>query len=128
MNVDDIPKPALAAIKVAKDGKMAIFETKIIQTTDNKYIYTLPVRVKRKLVNFDVKGLIKEIRVEFAPGEYYVWKNISIGQFIEDGRRYLKIKTTTPGIRTKEFTEKKNKDSKKVIENSQKQQKEVEKE
>lgn len=36
MNVEDIPVPAMAAIRVSKEGKSALFETTIIQTTDNK--------------------------------------------------------------------------------------------
>ena len=50
----------MAAIRVSKEGKSALFETTIIQTTDNKYIYTMPVRVDNKLVNFEAKGLLKE--------------------------------------------------------------------
>lgn len=117
MDVKEIPIPALAVIRVGKEDKSAIFETKIIQTTDNKYIYTMPVRVDRKLVNFNVKGLIKEIRVQFAQNEYYVWKNISIIPFIEDGKRYLRIKTTTPGIRIQEFVAKRYKGADKIIQN-----------
>lgn len=119
MDVKEIPIPANAAIRVGKEDKSAIFETKIIQTTDNKYIYTMPVRVDRKLVDFNVKGLIKEIRVEFAINEYYVWKNISIIPFVEDGKRYLRIKTTTPGIRTNELVSKRYKSPEKVIKNMQ---------
>ena len=66
MNVEDIPVPAMAAIRVSKEGKSALFETTIIQTTDNKYIYTMPVRVDDKLVNFEAKGLFKEIKIEFC--------------------------------------------------------------
>ena len=123
MDVKEIPIPANAAIRVGKEDKSAIFETKIIQTTDNKYIYTMPVRVDRKLVDFNVKGLIKEIRVEFAIDEYYVWKNISIIPFVEDGRRYLRIKTTTPGIRTNELVSKRYKSPEKIIKNMQKEAK-----
>lgn len=123
MDVREIPIPANAAIRVGKEDKSAIFETKIIQTTDNKYIYTMPVRVDRKLVDFNVKGLIKEIRVEFAIDEYYVWKNISIIPFVEDGRRYLRIKTTTPGIRTNELVSKRYKSPEKIIKNMQKEAK-----
>ena len=123
MDVKEIPIPANAAIRVGKEDKSAIFETKIIQTTDNKYIYTMPVRVDRKLVDFNVKGLIKEIRVEFAIDEYYVWKNISIIPFVEDGRRYLRIKTTTPGIRTSELVSKRYKSPEKIIKNMQKEAK-----
>ena len=49
MEVQNIPIPAPAAIKVTKEGKQGVFETKIIQTTDNKYIYCLPVRRNNKL-------------------------------------------------------------------------------
>ena len=35
MEVQNIPIPAPAAIKVTKEGKQGVFETKIIQTTDN---------------------------------------------------------------------------------------------
>ena len=52
MEVQNIPIPAPAAIKVTKEGKQGVFETKIIQTTDNKYIYCLPVRRNNKVVNF----------------------------------------------------------------------------
>ena len=89
----------MAAIRVSKEGKSALFETTIIQTTDNKYIYTMPVRVDDKLVNFEAKGLFKEIKIEFAPFEFYEWRNISIIRFVEDGKSYLRIRTTTPGIR-----------------------------
>ena len=99
MNVEDIPVPAMAAIRVSKEGKSALFETTIIQTTDNKYIYTMPVRVDNKLVNFEAKGLLKEIKIEFAPFEFYEWRNISIIRFVEDGKSDLRISTTTPGIR-----------------------------
>ena len=39
MNVEDIPVPAMATIKVSKENKSAVFETTVIHTTDNKYIY-----------------------------------------------------------------------------------------
>ncbi len=52
MEVQNIPIPAPAAIKVTKEGKQGVFETKIIQTTDNKYIYCLPVRRNNKVVNY----------------------------------------------------------------------------
>ena len=94
MNVEDIPIPSMAAIRVSKEGKSALFETTIIQTTDNKYIYAMPVRVDEKLVNFEAKGLLKEIKIEFAPFEFYEWRNISIIRFVEDGRSYLRIRTT----------------------------------
>ena len=51
MEVQNIPIPAPAAIKVTKEGKTGGYsETKIIQTTDNKYIYCLPVRRNNKVV------------------------------------------------------------------------------
>lgn len=106
MNVEDIPVPAMAAIRVSKEGKSALFETTIIQTTDNKYIYTMPVRVDNKLVNFEAKGLLKEIKIEFAPFEFYEWRNISIIRFVEDGKSYLRIRTTTPGIRARAWSDK----------------------
>lgn len=106
MNVDDIPVPAMAAIRVSKEGKSALFETTIIQTTDNKYIYAMPVRVDEKLVNFETKGLLKEIKIEFAPFEFYEWRNISIIRFVEDGKSYLRIKTTTPGIKAMAWPDK----------------------
>ena len=106
MNVEDIPIPSMAAIRVSKEGKSALFETTIIQTTDNKYIYAMPVRVDEKLVNFEAKGLLKEIKIEFAPFEFYEWRNISIIRFVEDGRSYLRIRTTTPGIRAMAWSDK----------------------
>lgn len=106
MDVQDIPIPAMAAIRVSKEGKYALFETTIIQTTDNKYIYAMPVRVDNKLVNFEAQGMLKEIKIEFAPFEFYEWRNISIIRFVEDGRNYLRIKTTTPGIKAMAWSEK----------------------
>ncbi|MDE7477411.1 MAG: hypothetical protein K2M91_05600 [Lachnospiraceae bacterium] len=106
MNVQDIPVPAMAAIKVSKEGKSALFETTIIQTTDNKYIYTMPVRVDNKLVNFEAKGLVKELKIEFGPFEFYEWRNISIIRFVEDGKSYLRIRTTTPGYKTMAWSDK----------------------
>ena len=97
---------SMAAIRVSKEGKSALFETTIIQTTDNKYIYTMPVRVDNKLVNFEAKGLLKEIKIEFAPFEFYEWRNISIVRFVEDGKSYLRIRTTTPGIKALAWPEK----------------------
>ena len=93
MQVDNIPIPAAASIKVSKEGKSAIFQTTIIQTTDNKYIYTLPIHVDKKLINFELKG-------STAPFEFYAWKNISIIKFVEDGKTYLRIKTTAHGIKS----------------------------
>ena len=89
----------MAAIRVSKEGKSAVFETTVIQTTDNKYIYTMPIRVDDKLVNFDAPGARKEIKIEFAPFEFYEWRNISIIRFIEDGKSYLRIRTRTPGTK-----------------------------
>lgn len=105
MNVEEIPVPAMAAIRVSKEGKSAVFETTIIQTTDNKYIYTMPVRIDKKLVNFESKGMLKEIKIEFAPFEFYEWRNISIVRFVEDGKSYLRIKTSTPGIKAMAWPE-----------------------
>jgi hypothetical protein len=105
MEVNDIPVPSLASIKVSKEGKTALFETTIVQTTDNKYIYVMPVRVDGKAVNFEAKGLIKELKVEFAPFEYYAWRNISIMKFVEDGKKFLRIKTTTPGTKSTAWTD-----------------------
>lgn len=106
MNVDDIPVPAMAAIRVSKEGKSALFETTIIQTTDNKYIYAMPVRVDDKLVNFESKGMLKELKIEFGPFEFYVWRNISIIRFVEDGKSYLRIRTTTPGTKAMAWSDK----------------------
>ncbi len=117
MNVEDIPIPAMAVIRVSKEGKSALFETTIIQTTDNKYIYTMPVRVDDKLVNFEAKGLLKEIKIEFAPFEFYEWRNISIVRFVEDGKSYLRIRTTTPGIKAMAWSEKPVTSAKKKKEN-----------
>jgi hypothetical protein len=105
MEVSDIPVPSLASIKVSKEGKTALFETTIVQTTDNKYIYVMPIRIDGKTVNFEAKGLAKELRVEFAPFEYYEWRNISIMKFVEDGNKFLRIKTTTPGIKSSAWTD-----------------------
>lgn len=106
MNVEDIPIPAVAAIRVSKEGKSAVFETTVIQTTDNKYIYTMPVRVDNKLVNFDAPGARKELKIEFGPFEFYEWRNISIIRFIEDGRSYLRIRTRTPGTKALAWSDK----------------------
>ena len=100
MEVQNIPIPAAAAIKVTKEGKQGVFDTKVIQTTDNKYIYCMPIRRNNKLVNFSGKGLVKEIKTYFAPGKVYVWRNVSIAKFIEDGRVYLRLRTTTPGTQS----------------------------
>lgn len=100
MEVEKVPIPSAACIKVSKEGKTAVFETTIIQSTDNKYFYTTPIYVDKKLVNFEQKGLIKELKVELAPFELYLWKNISIVKFVENGKKYLRIKTTTPGVKS----------------------------
>ena len=100
MEVQNIPIPAAAAIKVTKEGKQGVFDTKVIQTTDNKYIYCMPIRRNNKLVNFSGQGLVKEIKIYFAPGKVYVWRNVSIAKFIEDGRVYLRLRTTTPGTQS----------------------------
>lgn len=105
MNVEEIPIPAVAVIRVSKEGKSALFETTIIQTTDNKYIYTMPIRIDNKLVNFEAKGMLREIKIEFAPFEFYEWRNISIIRFVEDGKSYLRIKTSTPGFKTAAWPE-----------------------
>lgn len=106
MEVNDIPVPSLATIRVSKEGKAALFESTVVQTTDNKYIYLLPIRVDGKPVNFETKGLIKELRIEFAPFEFYEWRNISIIKFVEKGNRFLRIKTTTPGIKSMAWPDK----------------------
>jgi hypothetical protein len=106
MDVNDIPVPSVATIRISKEGKSGVFETTIIQTTDNKYIYALPVRIDRKLVNFEGKGLVKELKVEVAPFEFYEWRNISIIEFVEKNNRFLRIKTTTPGIKATAWPEK----------------------
>lgn len=100
MDVQSVPIPSSATIKISKEGKSAVFETTIIQTTDNKYFYTTPIYVDKKLVNFEQKGLVKELKVELAPFELYLWKNISIIKFVENGKKYLRIKTTTPGTKS----------------------------
>jgi hypothetical protein len=106
MEVNDILVPAIATIKVSQKDKSAVFETTIIQTTDNKYIYALPVRIDGKSVNFEAKGLFKEIKVEIAPFEFYEWRNVSIIKFKEKGRSFLRIRTTTPGIKAMAWPEK----------------------
>lgn len=99
MEVQSIPIPAVATIKVTKEGKTAAFDTTVIQTTDNKYIYVMPVRKDKKLVNFDGSGLVKEIRVQFERDVIYAWRNISIIKFIEGKNLFLRITTRTPGVR-----------------------------
>ena len=99
MEVKDIPSPAPAAIKVTKDDKSAVFNTTVIHTTDNKYIYTMPVRIDKKLINFEVKGCTSELKIECAPFEFYAWKRIYITKFIEDGKIYLRIRVADQGER-----------------------------
>ena len=103
MEVNDIPVPAVATIKVTKEGKAAVFDTTVVHTDDNKYIYVMPIKQKNKLVNFAGNGMFREIKIQFAPYELYVWKNIGIAKFIEDGKIFLKIRTTTPGVRSNAF-------------------------
>ncbi len=99
MDVQDIPMLAPATIKVSKEGKSAIFDTQVVQVTDNKYIYTMPVRYDEKLVNFAGNGMAREIKVQINPEDVYVWKNISITKFVEDKKNYLRITTRTPGTK-----------------------------
>lgn len=106
MNVEDIPVPSMATIKISKENRSAVFKTTVIHTTDNKYIYCMPVRVDEKLVNFEAKGIHKELKIEFAPFEFYAWKNISIIRFVEDGKSYLRIRTTTPGVKAMAWPDK----------------------
>lgn len=77
----------------------------------------MPVRIDNKLVNFEAKGLLKEIKIEFAPFEFYEWRNISIVRFVEDGKSYLRIRTTTPGIKAMAWPEKPVTSTKKKREN-----------
>ncbi len=98
MEVNDIPIPSIATIKVTKEGKAAIFDTTVVHVTDNKYIYTMPIIDHNKLVNFSGNGMFREIKIQFAPYELYIWKNIGITKFVEDGKVYLRIRTTTPGV------------------------------
>lgn len=100
MEVNNIPIPAVGTIKVSKEGKTAVFDTTVIHTTDNKYIYVMPVKEKDKYVNFSGDGMFREIKIQFAPYELYVWKNIGITKFVEDGKMFLRIRTTTPGTRS----------------------------
>lgn len=106
MNVEDIPVPSMATIKISKENRSAVFKTTVIHTTDNKYIYCMPVRVDERLVNFEARGMHKELKIEFAPFEFYAWKNISIIRFVEDGKSYLRIKTTTPGVKAMAWPDK----------------------
>ena len=106
MDVNEIPIPAVATIKVSKEGKSAVFDTTVVQTTDNKYIYVMPVRRDKKLVDFSGQGLFKEIKVQFAEGKLYIWKNISIMKFTESGQNFLRIRTTTPGVESQSWKDK----------------------
>ena len=100
MEVNDIPIPSVATIKVSKEGKAAVFDTTVIHVTENKYIYVMPIRDHDKLVNFAGEGMFREIKVQFAPYELYIWKNIGITKLVEDGKLFLRIRTSTPGVRS----------------------------
>lgn len=106
MEVSEIPIPAAATIKVSKEGKFAVFDTTVIQTTDNLYIYVMPIRYNNKLVSFAGKGLVKEFRVLTGEDEAYMWRNITISKFIEAGSLFLRIKTKSSGIRVSSWMEK----------------------
>jgi hypothetical protein len=105
MEVKDIQVPSLVSIRVSKEGKSAVFETTVVQTTDNKYIYVLPVRVDGKLVNFDGNGMLKNIMIEMAPSTYYEWRKVSISKFAEKKNRFLKIKVGMPCVKAMPWTE-----------------------
>lgn len=107
MDVSEIPIPAVATIKVSKEGKSAVFDTTVIQTTDNKYIYVMPIRRDKKLVNFEGEGLIKEIRVHFDRHDVYSWRNISIIKFVEGKNLFLRVRTRTPGVKSTPLVEQK---------------------
>ena len=109
MEVSEIPIPAVATIKVSKEGKSAIFETTVIQTTDNKYIYVLPIRANNKLVNFSGPGLVKELRILTNGNKAYLWRNIIITKFIESGSLFLRIKTKSAGIQVESWMERQQK-------------------
>lgn len=104
MNVEEIPVPSVATIRISKEDKAAVFKTTVIHTTDNKYIYCMPVRVDEKLVNFEAEGIRRELKIEVAPFEFYEWKHISIIKFVEDGKKYLRIKALTPGVKAAAWT------------------------
>lgn len=105
MNVDEIPVPSVATIRISKGDKAAVFKTTVIHTSDNKYIYCMPVRVDEKLVNFEAEGIRRELKIEVAPFEFYSWQNISIIKFVEDGKNYLRIRARTPGVKAMAWTE-----------------------
>ena len=42
----------------------------------------------------------------FSSPDFYVWRNISIIRFVEDGKSYLRIKTSTPGIKAMAWPDK----------------------
>lgn len=111
MEVQEIPIPAVATIKVSKEGKSAIFETTVIQTSDNKYIYILPIRSSNKLVNFSGQGLVKELRILTNGNKAYLWRNISISKFVESGSLFLRIKTKSAGIQVESWMERQQKTS-----------------
>jgi hypothetical protein len=105
MEVKDIQVPSLVSIRVSKEGKSVVFETTVVQTTDNKYIYVLPVRVDGKLVNFEGNGMLKNIMIEMAPATYYEWRNVSIIKFAEKSNRFLRIKVGMPGVKSTPWLE-----------------------
>lgn len=107
MEVKDIPIPAVATIKVSKEDKSAVFETTVVSTVDNKYIFATPVMRSKKYVDFSGHDLKKEIKVQFAKGELYVWKNVLIKRFMEDGRVFLKITACSDGTRSEYWRDKK---------------------
>lgn len=116
MEVKEIPIPSVATIKVTKEGKAAVFDTTVVHVTDDKYIYVTPIRQKDKLVNFAGEGMHREIKIQIAPLELYVWKNISISKFVEDGRTFLRIRTTTPGVRSTSWKDRQNNENKRAAE------------
>lgn len=99
MYVKKIPIPAIATIYVSKNDQSASFDTTVIQTSDNKYIYVMPVRKDKKIVNFDIPGLSKEIRVHFDSNTTFVWKNVTISKFVDGNNVFLRIRTKTNGSR-----------------------------
>lgn len=119
MEVKDIPIPSVATIKVSKEGKTAVFDTTVIHITDDKYMYVMPIREQDKLVNFEGEGMFREIKVQFAPYEVYIWKNITITKFVEDGRVFLRIRTTTPGVRSNSWKDRAPKSEKKEVQEAE---------
>lgn len=97
MDVDNIPIPSVATIKVTKGEKTAVFDTTVVQTTDNRYIYVMAIKEGNKIVNFSGTGLFREIKINFSEDKAYAWKNITISRFNENGQVYHRINTRTPG-------------------------------